>query len=347
MIRTRFAALVTVLLAAPVVAAPPRDMPFVSLTSKSAKQFNAALNAARMGDAVRAIALCRAALKESPRAAPIWATLAGLLSEQGYAADAVAASRKAVALEPKDPAFLANLSDFLLRAGESDAAEKTARRALAINPKSDTALSALVSCYLTTRRDADAIPLLMRLQTVRGGQDRAVAQNLIAAQLRVGDRNGALATAQKFATFTPADPEAMLAVVDLATQAGNVAVAEKYIARLAKIAPKSPLPAYYRGRLALTETGKPPVARLATAESALRKAVSLAPKEAMFRVELGVVLITQAGNLTGAAQGAKLSAARTQLTAALMQENHNREARRALAVVAEGEKNWVDAAAQY
>ncbi len=271
-----------------------------------------AMNALRLGDTSRAVALSRAVLKESPPAS-----------------------------------IIADMSAVLLQSGKTGEAEAAARRALKSDPRSDRALSVLVSICLNAKRDAEAIPLLTRLQTVRGGEDPVVSQSLTYAYYRTGDRKGALNEAERFAAQVPKSPEAILAVITLAVQSDNRAVAEKYLVRLAKILPKSPLPAYYRGRFALSETGKPVAARLDTAEKAFREAVRLVPQDPIYRTELGTVLITQAGYLTGAAQTTKLSAARTELTAALLQENHNFPARRALAVVAEGEKNWLDAAAQY
>ena len=336
------ACVLSVLLAAPVaaVAAPPP-------ASKTAALYDAALAAARAGDPVRAAALCRATLKLSPNAAPVWATLAGLLAGRMQHADAIAASRKAVALAPKSAPFAADLSDIYLRAGKRADAEATASRALALNPRNDTALSVAATCRLSTRRDKEAIPFLTRLLAVRGGRDRAVSQNLVAAHVRTGDNRGALTAAKAFAAQSPGDAEALLAVVDLATQIGDRETATVYVAKLAQVVPKSPLPAYYRGRIALLDPAKPLGERYALAEKSFQNAVNAAPAEATLRVQLGFAQLAQTDGLKGAARIAKIAAARTNLVAAVLYDNHDPAARRGLALVAEQEGYWSDAATQY
>ncbi len=315
------------------VAAPPVPVRDAKAT------YDAAMVAAKSGDLARATALCREVLKTSPNAAPVWATLARILSEQDRHTDAIAAAREAIALSPKFAPFHADLADFYLRAGRRTESEAAARKALALDPRNDVALTTLATCSLAARRYKEAIPLLNRLQAVRGGKDRAVAQTAAAAYRKSGDMEGALRVAKEFAAKTPGDAESVLSVIYLAIDSKDRATTQNYIVRLEKIAPASPLPDYYRGLLALSDTKRPTLERLQTGERFFQKSVDRAPEEAMLRAQLGYSQLGQGKD--------KLDAARSNLTAAVLYANHDPVARRGLALVAEQEKFWEDAAAQY
>lgn len=270
----------------------------------------------------------------------MWATMARLLSQQGQHAGAISAARKAVALSPKYAPFHADLGDFYLRAKMRSEAAASAQKALSLDGRNDLALTTLATCRLADQRFKEAIPLLERLQTVRGGKDRAVSQTLLATYRRSGDKAGAVLSAQRFANKMPKDAEAVLSVVYLALDNGDRATTAANVARLEKLAPKSPLPDYYRGLLALSDTSKLSDERLKNGERLFQRAVNRAPTEAILRAQLGY---SQLGQGTKE----KLSAARTNLTAAVLYGNHDPVARRGLALVAEKDGLWEDAAAQY
>jgi tetratricopeptide (TPR) repeat protein len=295
--------------------------------------------AAKSGDYARAISLCRETLKKSPDAAPVWATLGRLLSDTGRFTDAVAAARKAVALSPKFAPFHADLSDFLLRGGRRAEAMVSARKALSIDPRNDVALTTLATCHLAERRFKEAIPLLTRLQAVRGGKDRGVSRTMVDAYRRAGDNAGAMRSAKAFANKTPKDAESVLSVIYLALALEDRVTTAAYIPRLEKLAPKSPLPDYYRGLLALSDATKPSQERLQNGERFFQKAVDRSPNEPILRAQLGYAQLGQGKEKRGEA--------RSNLTAAVMYANHDPVARRGLALVGEQEVFWEDAAAQY
>lgn len=302
--------------------------------------YNAALAAAKAGDYSRAVTLCRQTLKLSPDVAPVWGTLARLLAQQQRYSDAIVAAQKAVALAPKTVPFRADLANFYLLAEQRTEAATVAQKTLALDPKNDVALATLATCRLTDKRYKEAIPLLERLSAVRGGKDRAVSQRLVLAQKAIGDKAGAVRTAKALAAKYPADAEAALAVVYLALDNKDRLTTQNYITRLAKLAPQSPLPDYYRGLLALSDITKTDTERLRNGERAFQKAVNRSPTESILLAQLGY---SQLGQDTKE----KIEAARTNLMAAVLYANHDPVARQGLALVAEKERFWDDAAAQY
>lgn len=316
------------------VAAPPAPV------SSPKGLYDAAMVAAKAGNYSRAIDLCRETLKLSPDVGPVWATLARLLSEQKRHTEAIVASQKAVVLSPKNAPFRADLANFYLRAGKRAEAEANARKALALDSKNDVALTTLATCLLAERRDKEAIPFLERLLTVRGGNDLAVSQTVIATYRRSGNNVGAMNSAKAFAKKNPKDPERVLTIIYLALANNDRPSTQTYIAVLEKLAPKSPLPDYFRGRLALADTTKSDMDRLRIGEQFFEKAVKRSPNEPILRAQLGY---SQLGQNTPE----KFDAARTNLTAALLYGNHDPNARRGLALVAEKQNFWDDAAAQY
>ncbi|MBC8138589.1 MAG: tetratricopeptide repeat protein [Fibrella sp.] len=316
------------------VAAPPAPV------KTSQGMYDAALAAAKAGNYARAINLCGETLKAYPAASPVWATLARLLSEQERHSEAIFAARKAVALAPEYAPFRADLASFYLRGGKRGEAATNAQKALSLDAKNDVALTTLASCRLAERRYKEAIPLLTRLQDVRGGKDRAVSQTLIATHRQIGDKAGAMRSAKAFVAKNPRDTEAVVFVIYLALEYKDRVTAQNYVTKLDGIAPQSPLPDYYRGLLALSDAAKLPQERLQNGERFFQKAVNRAPNEPMLRAQLGYSQLGQDSR-------EKFDAARTNLTAAVLYANHDPVARRGLALVAEKDKYWEDAAAQY
>lgn len=287
-------------------------------------------------------------MRTNPASAPVWATLARILSEQGNQPEAITAARKSVALAPKFAAFQADLGDYYLRAGKRGGAVSAAQAALALDPRSDVALTTLASCRLAEGNNAEAARLLERLQVVRGGKDHPVTLNLVAAYLRTGDKGAALRALKSYATKVPGDADAVLDVVDMAVPMGDVATATIYINRMEKLAPASPLPALYRGRLALGDVKKLPT-RFHTAEKFFQKAVDKAPTVSLLRTQLAFSQLAQlpTGMGTNSLSSLLSESARTNFVAALINDNHNSEARRGLALLSERERFWEDAATQY
>ncbi|MBC7808859.1 MAG: tetratricopeptide repeat protein, partial [Akkermansiaceae bacterium] len=283
--------------------------------------------------------------KVLPEAAPMWATLGRLLSKQLRHNDAIAAAQKAVALSPKFAPFRADLGNFYLQAERRVEAAVSAQKALSLDPRNDIALTTLATCRLAERRDKEAIPLLTRLQSVRGGKDRAVSQMLLATYRRSGDMAGALRSAKAFAEKTPGDARSVLSVVQIALENRDVVSTQKYAAKLRTLASRSPLPDYYLGLLALSDPTKSSKERFQNGERLFQKAVDRSPNETLLRAQLGYA---QLGQVSDDGFGkAKIEAARTNLTAAVLYENHDPVSRRGLAMVAEKELSWEDAATQY
>ncbi|MBC7809321.1 MAG: tetratricopeptide repeat protein, partial [Akkermansiaceae bacterium] len=307
--------------------------------------YEAATVAANAGDYPRAVALCRQALKVSPEAAPVWATLGRFLSKQLRHNDAIAAAQKAVALSPKFAPFRADLGNFYLQAERRVEAAVSAQKALSLDPRNDIALTTLATCRLAERRDKEAIPLLTRLQSVRGGKNRAVSQMLLATYRRVGDLAGALRSAKAFAAKTPGDAGSVLRGGQIAVENRGQVSTQQYAAKLKTLAPQSPLPDYYLGLLALSDPTKSPIDRFQNGERLFQKAVDRSPNETFLRAQLGYAQLGQVSD-DDLGKG-KIAAARTNLTAAVLYENHDPVSRRGLAMVAEKERFWEDAAMQY
>ena len=311
----------------------------VAMNAAAQQLYTKAMAAAQAGDYAGAAALCRQVIRTVPTAAPVWGTLARLLALQQQLPDAISAARMAIRLSPKTVGYQADLSQYLMQFGNTAEAEAAAKQALALDPKSDPALSTLATCLMQAKHPADAIPILRRLQDVRGGTDRAVGQGLIAAQLQTGDVKGALASAKTLAAKRLTDAELWLGVADLGMRVDDAAAVKEATDKLVLFAPKSPLPYYYRGRLLFGDTKVPIANRFQRAEAQFQKAVNMAPGESIFRSQLGIAQALEGKD--------HFTSARVNLNIALLQNNHDIVARRGLALIGERTADWDSAAVQY
>jgi tetratricopeptide (TPR) repeat protein len=171
-----------------------------------------------------------------------------LYASLGSAGKAEVAYRSAIA---KDPGFVpayVNLADLLRAQGKGS--EAVLRQGLAAAPRAAALHHALGLALVREQRLADALPALQRAAElapadVRFGYVYAVAVKEVEGLARARELLRALLLRH------PDNRDVLLALVSYGREAGDLASAREYVARLERLAPKDPLVRQLRAELGM------------------------------------------------------------------------------------------------
>ncbi|MES2461910.1 MAG: tetratricopeptide repeat protein, partial [Armatimonadota bacterium] len=229
---------------------------------------------------------------------------------------------------------------------------------------------------LQQKRYADATAPLKSLRAIEGDKNQQVTLSLIFALTRSNRKREALVFAQKMAKAYPDQPKIQLMLADLASQTGNMPLAQKAYTAASKLSPKDtrtginaaiaseltgspeqssaqmekvikanpndPQAHFQLGRLYYLYpklTGKPAPENFKKAETSFREAMLLDPKNPLYLSNLGVSMMFQGQERYTDASGV--------LNSALSVAPRNTVARMGLAYIAEQDQDPTGAIKQY
>jgi tetratricopeptide (TPR) repeat protein len=370
--------------------APPNTAPSPSPTTGKAVQkaapktdpregqklFQQAIRLTEEGKTTAAEQIYRKLLKLFPQAGSAWANLGLLAGQDNRLSEAEAYLLNATKFEPKAAPFWAQLSSVQLRRGRLKQAEASARQAILLDPKNRYGLGNLASSLMQQKRYADSITPLKSLNTLENGKNQQVVFSLIFALTNTNRKREAVVFAQKLAAHYPDQPKIQQMLADLASQTGNIALAQKAYTAASKLSPKDirtginaaiasemagdpvkakaqlekvikanpndPLPHFQLGRLYYLYpklVDKPMPENFKLAESSFREAMVLEPKNPLYLVNLGLAMLYQGPKRYTDATGI--------LNAALSLSPKNTVARMGLAYISEQDQDPEGAIKQY
>jgi tetratricopeptide (TPR) repeat protein len=245
------------------------------------KLFRKAIQLTEEGKNAAAEETYRKLLKLFPQAGSAWANLGLLAGRENRLGEAETYLLNATKFEPKAAPFWAQLSSIQIRRGRLKQAEASARKSVALEPKDRFGLGNLATALMQQNRFTDAIPPLQSLNAIEGGKNQQVVFSLIFALSRTNRKREAATLAQKMAARFPDQPKIQLMLADLASQTGNVKLAQKAYLAASKLSPKDTRTGI-NAAIAAEMAGSPEQSK-----AQLEKVIKANPRDPMPRFQLG------------------------------------------------------------